>query len=69
MCFRSAENFYPGTAVSVATHYIEGGQNIFQNGRIVRVCRPSGMTSADYGVEFNQTQQGMGVANGAANSE
>jgi hypothetical protein len=56
MCFRSAEHFYPGTAVSVATHYIAGGQNIFQNGTIVRVHSPSGTTCAEYGVEFNQTQ-------------
>jgi hypothetical protein len=52
MCFRSAEQFCPGTAVSVATHYIEGGQNIFQNGTIVRVYRPSGMERTEYGVEF-----------------
>jgi len=52
MCFRSAEKFWMGTPVSVATYYIEGGQNIFQNGRIVRErYSPSGVLT-EYGIEF-----------------
>lgn len=51
-CFRSSEKFWPGTAVYVATYYIEGGQNIFQDGKIVRVRHsPSGIVT-EYGVEF-----------------
>jgi len=50
--FRTSEKFNPGTTVSIATHYVEGGENIFQSGRIVRVrLSPSG-NFADYGVEF-----------------
>jgi hypothetical protein len=51
-CFRSTEKFWKGTLVSVATYYIEGGQNIFQKGKIVRVRpSPSGLLT-EYGVEF-----------------
>ncbi len=57
LCFRTSEKFDAGTTVSIATHYIEGGENIFQSGRIVRVrLSPSG-NFADYGVEFCVTQQ------------
>jgi hypothetical protein len=52
MCFRTTQQFRTGTPISVATHYIEGGENIFQNGQIVRVrYSPSG-DIAEYGVEF-----------------
>jgi hypothetical protein len=30
VCFLSSEQFSPGTVLSIATHYVEGGQNIFQ---------------------------------------
>jgi hypothetical protein len=54
LCFVSFDRFYPGTAVSIATHYMEGGQNIFQDGRIVRVRhKPSGMSPSEYAVEFS----------------
>jgi hypothetical protein len=50
--FRSFRHFRAGAEVSIATHYIEGGQNIFQTGRIVRSHLPSGTTCVEYGVEF-----------------
>lgn len=50
MCFRSVQHFWPGTMVLIATHYVEDGQNIFQNARIVRArYRPA---YTEYGVEF-----------------
>ena len=54
LCFVSFEQFHPKTAVSIATHYIEGGQNIFQDGLIVR-ARPkrSGTLPTEYAVEFS----------------
>ncbi len=49
---KTAEQFCTGTEVSVAAYYVEGGQNIFQYGRIVRVrYRTSGIL-AEYGIEF-----------------
>jgi hypothetical protein len=51
-CIRSFEQFCPETAVSIATHYIEGGQNIFQNGRIVWAQSRASDLPAEYGVEF-----------------
>ena len=39
VAFTSSAEFYTGTPVSIATHYIEGGQNIFTDGRIIRVQR------------------------------
>jgi hypothetical protein len=57
LCFLTFEQFCPGTAVSIATHYIEGGQNIFQNGQVIRVQqRPVSNRPGEYEVElsFNQ---------------
>lgn len=52
--FATFQQFAPGAAVAVAPHYIEGGQNIFQNARIVRVRhKPSGMLPPEYAVEFS----------------
>lgn len=53
VCFTSTTEFCPGTPVSVATHYIEGGQNIYQDGRIIRVPL-SGLTTIPgvYAIEF-----------------
>ena len=53
ICFVSSEfEFLPGTQAFVALHYIEGGQNIFQEARVVwALC----MTEEEYprhGVEF-----------------
>jgi len=56
LCFRTSEKFSPGATVSIATHYIEGGENIFQSGRIVRVRHSPSGNFADYGVEFCVTQ-------------
>lgn len=51
MCFRSFERFRPEARVSIATYYTEGGQNIFQDARIVwRREIEAGMS--EYGVEF-----------------
>ena len=52
LCFRSAKKFWQGAAVSIATYYIEGGQNIFQNARIVRTRNSPSGTITEYGVEF-----------------
>jgi hypothetical protein len=54
MCFRSSEQFRPEAPVLVATYYTEGGQNIFQDGRILWMREmdiESGMS--EYGVEFS----------------
>jgi hypothetical protein len=54
LCFVSFEQFRPHTAVSIATHYMEGGQNIFQNGLIVRVRHKGpGTSPTEYAVEFS----------------
>jgi hypothetical protein len=51
--FTSAMDFRPGTLVSIATHFIEGGHNIFQNVRIVRVqSKGSSTLPGEYAVEF-----------------
>jgi hypothetical protein len=53
-CFTSYVNFQPGTPVLIATHYIEGGQNIFQLGRIVRVQhRAMATLPGEFAVEFS----------------
>jgi hypothetical protein len=52
-CFMSSAEFYPGTAVSIATHYIEGGHNIYQDGQIIRVQRMASATLPGvYAFEF-----------------
>jgi hypothetical protein len=62
VCFSSYAEFHPGTPVSIATHYIVGGQNIFQNGRIVRMQRsPSATAPGEYAIEFSPNNGGMGV--------
>lgn len=53
VCFTSAQEFHPGAEVSIATHYIEGGHNIYQDGRIIRVERmPSASMLGEYAIEF-----------------
>ena len=53
LCFTSVMEFHPGTQVSIATHFIEGGHNIFQDGRIVRVhSKGSTTVPGKYAVEF-----------------
>jgi hypothetical protein len=55
-CFSGYVEFDEGTHVSIATHYMEGGQNIFQDGRIVRVqYRPSIALPGEYAVEFSRS--------------
>jgi hypothetical protein len=52
--FTSFATFPHGTQVLIATHYIEGGQNIYQDGRIIRVqFNPSGMLPSEYTVQFS----------------
>lgn len=55
MCFRSFEQFRPEARVSIAMHYTEGGQNIFQDGRIVWTRNIESGVS-EYGVEFSRTR-------------
>ncbi len=57
LCFRTSEKFNSGATISIATHYIEGGENIFQSARIVRVRHSPSGNFADYGVEFCVSQK------------
>jgi len=51
--FTSLVEFTPGTPVSVATHFIEGGHNIFQDGRIVRVhSKGTATLPGEYAIEL-----------------
>jgi hypothetical protein len=51
--FTSVKTFSKGTLVSIATHYIEGGHNIFQDGHIIRVqSRATRMVPGEYAIEF-----------------
>lgn len=53
VCFISFAAFTIGTLVSIATHYVEGGENIYQEGRINRVWhKPSEMLPSEYAIEF-----------------
>ncbi len=52
--FTSFEKFSLGTPISIAIYYVEGGQNIFQDGRIIRVQRrASGTRPNEYAIEFS----------------
>ena len=51
MCLRTFEQLRPEALVSIATHYIEGGQNIFRNGRLVWTRHIESGVS-EYGFEF-----------------
>lgn len=56
ICFTDDMEFSPGTRVSIATHYIEGGHNIYQDGQIIRVhCKGSATLPGVYAVEFSGT--------------
>lgn len=53
--FASHVEYEPGTAISVAVHYVDGGNNLFQPGRIVRVHRKNlPMVPGEYGVKFEK---------------
>jgi hypothetical protein len=56
MCFRTFEQFRPEAPVSIATYYTEGGQNIFQDGRILWMRESESGMPAEYGVEFSRTR-------------
>jgi len=52
--FASTNLFNPGAAVSIAMHYIEGGQNMFQKCRIIRAQpTPSATAPSEYAAEFS----------------
>jgi hypothetical protein len=51
MCFRTFEQFRPEALFSIATYYTEGGQNIFQDGRVVWT-RHIELGVSEYGIEF-----------------
>jgi PilZ domain-containing protein len=55
MCFRTSEQFRPEARVSIATHYTQGGQNIFQDGRIIWM-RDMESGISEYGVEFTRAR-------------
>ena len=57
LCFMSFERFSPGSPAKIALHYIEGGQNIFQEGRIVSLRRRSSDSPTEYGVEFSMSRR------------
>ncbi len=51
--FESPNNYEVGLEMEVALHYVEGGNNIFQKGRIVRKQRrPTEVWKGEYGVMF-----------------
>lgn len=53
--FSSYVEYEPDTAISVAVHYVQGGNNLFQPARIVRVHRSSlPMMPGEYGVKFDK---------------
>jgi hypothetical protein len=56
MCFRTFEQFRLEAPVSIATYYTEGGQNIFQDGRILWMRESESGMPAEYGVEFSRTR-------------
>jgi hypothetical protein len=56
MCFRTFEQFRPEAPVSIATYYTEGGQNIFQDGRILWMRDIESGMPAEYGVEFSHAR-------------
>jgi hypothetical protein len=51
VCLRTFEQLRPEALVSIATYYIEGSQNIFQNGRVVWTRYIESGVS-EYGIEF-----------------
>jgi hypothetical protein len=53
ICFRTFEQFRQGARVSIATYYTEGGQNIFQDARIIWMRGIDSGMPAEYGVEFS----------------
>lgn len=55
MCFATFEQFRPEARISIATHYTEGGQNIFQDGRIIWTREMEPGMPPEYGVEFSRT--------------
>jgi hypothetical protein len=53
LCFLSIDQFAPGTPASVAVHYVKGGQNIFQKGRVVWTHERKLDLPSQCGVEFS----------------
>lgn len=55
LSFISEKRFIVGNRVSIATHYIEGAQNLYQDGRIARALgRSFDGSSGEYLVEFTR---------------
>jgi hypothetical protein len=51
--FQSSQEYNKGELIQVATHYIEGGNNIFQSAQIVRLqARPRGAYPGEYGAQY-----------------
>lgn len=50
--FIGFERFSLGTRISVALHYSEGGENIFQEARVVRLRKRASDPPVEYGVEL-----------------
>jgi hypothetical protein len=56
--FTSFATFSLETLVSIAIYYVEGGQNIFQHGRVIRVQRNVAEEQPDeYAIEFSTTSR------------
>lgn len=54
VCFISFATLTIGTLVSIATHYVEGGENIYQEGRINRAWhKHTEMLPSEYVIEFD----------------
>lgn len=53
LCFLSVDQFAPGTPAAVAMHYVKGGQNIFQKGRVVWTQERTLDLPSQHGVEFS----------------
>ena len=60
VCFTSREKYSVGAIVSIATHYIAGGFNIFQDAQIVRFRLPESSPETapiEYAIEFFTDQR------------
>jgi hypothetical protein len=70
VCFTSYAEFHQGTPVSIAPYYIEGGHNIFQNGRIIRTQRrPCPTSPGEYAIEFSFNSGTSATIPGAPTTE
>ena len=57
ICIRSRIRYAVGTFVQVAAHYVEGANNIFLSGRVVRANLAATSTlPGEYGIEILRTE-------------